>query len=485
MYNSPADGGVILSCKRRITGIMSLTLIILLVTGMAQPIGIPSCSSVALCPVFSSAKGAVRHETELLDESPDGLPDIDGRSFLLFDALSDTFLVGKNCDEKTDPASMTMVMTVVLALENLKQDTMITVTADMLEYIPPEYVRLGLIIGEEISVRDCIYASLLMTANDACSALAFEISGSREDFAKLMNEKAEEFGCNDTNFTNPIGYPDTGHHTTAHDMALIMKKALENDTFSEVSETATYVVLPTNKYADTRTLNNGNRFVSTTTYSYDKFVAGKTGYSEISGQSIVAAARSDDRTLIGVIFGASDPELRYSNLIDLFEYGFLQYTTTFNDVSEYESDISEVIDRINVTVKEIGMITASSVTELQPFITVPSSRSLAGYSTGLDLSEVVVDPNSESQDLIIPVYRQYADGIRMVVGTVNVHVVKESAIIENDVDDRSRSERIRDIIRKAVIILLMLSALLIALAIFLRIQKRRKSLMNRKNTKVL
>jgi D-alanyl-D-alanine carboxypeptidase len=428
---------------------------------------------------------ASRYDTPLLDENPDGFPDIDGQSFLLYDALSDTFLVGKNCDDATDPAGITMIMTMILALENLKTDNMITITAEMIDYIPDEYVRLGLVVGEEISVRDCIFASLLISANDACSALAFEIAGSREEFSELMNARATELGCYNTHFTNPFGYSDVEHRTTAHDMALMMKKALEFDLFIEASATQTYIVMPTNTYSDKRTLNNGNRFVSTTTYSYDNYIAGKTGHSDLFGHSIVAAAESDGRTLIGVIFGASASEVRYSNLVEMFEYGFSQYTTTFNDVSEYETAITDVINQINITVKEVGMKTTETVTDLQPFITVPSSRSLGGYSTGLDLSNVAVNPNVDVQTLRIPIYRRYSDGTDMVVGALNVTVAKESAVIDKVSDKSEQSQRVKELIRKIIVILLMLSALLIAFVVFMRIQKRRKSLLNRKNTKVL
>jgi len=516
MNKSPVEGGENLSCKDGklpiISGVkgnnssdhfgspdqhhffinrcfsvgVSVLLIIIIVLSMIQPAAPLTTASMSLQPMSSSSLlPTIRYETVLLDETPTDLPDIDGQSFLLYDALSGTFLLGKNCDDTMDPASTTMIITIILALEMLKPDNMITVTAEMIDYIPAEYLRLGLVVGEDISVHDCIYASLLTTANDACSALAFVIAGSREGFAELMNARATELGCTDTHFTNPFGYSEAEHYTTAHDLALIMEKAIEFELFIEASATQTYTVMPTNKFSDKRILNNRNRFISTTTYSYDKYVSGKTGHSEISGNSIVAAAESDGRMLIGVILGASDTEIRYLNLVDLFEYGFSRYTTTFNDVSEYKSAIDEVIDQINITVKEVGMKTTETVTDLQPFITVPSSRSLGGYSTGLDLSGVAVDPNAETQELKIPIYRRYSDGTDMVVGTLLVTVVKESANIDKDSDKSEQSQRIQEFIRKSIIILLMLSALLIALAIFLRIHKRRKSLMHRKDTKIL
>lgn len=427
----------------------------------------------------------LNENTILLDDHPAGIPDIDGKAYILYDTLSGTFLVGDDCDTTLSPASTTKVLTIIIALESLDLNDTITVTSDMYDYIPNGYVRLGLVDGEEISVRDAIFASLIISANDACSALAFKIGGSLEGFAKIMNERAAELGCTNTHFTNPFGYSDPNHTTTVHDMALMMEKALEFDLFIEATTTLTYIIEPTNKYSDKRTLNNGNRFISTTTYSYDKYVAGKTGYTDLSGHTIVAAAKNDGRTLIGVIFGASASEVRYGNLIDLFEYGFSQYTTTVNDLSEYANISADAIQQVRNAVSPHGILVSDTVTEIQPYITVLTSRSLGGYSTDIDLSGTVVDPSLDLQKLNLPICRQYSDGTRLVVGTLIVTLSKET---NNQVDSSQESveaQKLSDTIRKVIIILVLIIALLIAFAIFLRIQKNRKALINRKRTRIL
>ncbi|MBN1892820.1 MAG: D-alanyl-D-alanine carboxypeptidase [Clostridiales bacterium] len=424
-------------------------------------------------------------ETVLLDDNPTDAPDINGTAYLLYDALSETFLMGENCDETLAPASTTKVLTIILALENLDLDDVITVTSSMYDYIPDGYVRIGLVEGEEITVRDAIYASLLISANDACSALAFAMGGSREGFAEMMNQRAKELGCNRTHFTNPFGYSDAEHLTTVHDMALIMQKALEYSFFREVSTTASYVIMPTNMFSDKRTLNNGNRFISTTTYSYDKYVAGKTGYTDLSGHTIVAAAESEGRTLIGVIFGATSSETRYENLIDLFEYGFSEYTTTNNEISEYENIIRDVTEQIDVAVIPHHLSVSDTTTDLQTYITVPAFRSSGGYSTIIDLSGAVADPELSAQTLRLPICRRYADGTTVIVGTLSVTLSKERLDVNNTDNDNDKENENEGIIWKVVTILVLVIILLVGITIFIRIHKRRKSIIDHGRTKVL
>lgn len=428
---------------------------------------------------------SVPEKTDLLERNPSGLPEINGKAFILYDALSGTFLVGDDCDTPLSPASTTKVLTILLALEQLDLDDTITVTKNMYDYIPEGYVRLDLVEGEVITVRDAIYASILTSANDACSALAIEMGGTKEKFADIMNAKAKEIGCNQTHFTNPFGFSDPEHLTSVHDMALIMQKALEYDLFKEVATTSVYVIPPTNKFSGKRTLNNGNRFISTTTYSYDKYVAGKTGYTDLSGHTIVAAAESDGRTLIGVIFGATSSEIRYSNLIDLFEYGFSRFTTTAIDTSEYDSVIQEILVQVENVVEEYDLHVSDHSEKLQSYITVTAERALGGYSTNVDLSCAQVDPNQTNQVVSFPIHRIYSDGTKLTVGMLDVTISKQSEDAgTQDTDAKNNDEWVKKI-QTAIIAILIVIGLLIALSVFVKIQKRRRAIQNRRRSKIL
>lgn len=426
-----------------------------------------------------------KQNTVLLDAKPVDAPEIDGTAYLLYDAQSQTFLIGNNYDTPLPPASITKVLTILLAFENLDLDDTITVTKDMYDYIPESYVRLGIVEGEELNVMDAMYASLLISANDACSALAVKMGGTVDGFSKMMNERALELGCTGTHFTNPFGYSDPTHLTTAHDMILIMEAALEYDLFKKITTTSSYTIPTTNKYSDTRVINNGNRFISTTTYSYEHYIAGKTGYTDLSGHTIVAAAEKDGRILIGVIFGASHSEIRYQNLIDLFNYGFSEYTTSSNDASEYISIQEQTCGQIDASIETAGLVVSKSEIDLKGYITTLSQMASGGYSTSIDLSGVLVAPNVDIQELILPINRQYSDGTVLQVGTLLVTISSDTITEENVETISEKDGFLASNIVPIVIVLSLLIVMFVCLIIFLSYQKKRKSRMNRRKPRIL
>lgn len=457
----------------------------LLIRGLAIILGLLTFVTSVNVFVLAADQSTNTSNTVLLDDSPEGIPDIDGSAYILYDAQSDTFLVGENCDTPLPPASITKVLTIILALENLELTDVITVTKDMYDFIPTDYVRLGIVEGEEITVIDAIYASLLISANDACSALAIKIAGSIDNFSVMMNERAIELGCNGTNFTNPFGYSDPEHVTTAHDMALIMEAALEFDLFKEITTTAAYSIPATNKFNEPRTINNGNRFVSTTTYAYEHYIAGKTGYTDLSGHCIVAAAESDGRVLIGVILGASASEIRYINLIDLFEYGFANYTTTSNEITEYTTMQEQICTQIEDRIYESGLIIAKTEMTLQPYITTSAERSSGGYSTSIDLSKAVIDATLDSQLLELPVIRQYSDGTIFQVGMMQVTVAKEIVSEQIISEKEKRNIDPQFWVGKILVILILVFILIVAIIIFLQVQKKRRIKISRRKPRIL
>ncbi|MEI8198559.1 MAG: D-alanyl-D-alanine carboxypeptidase family protein [Eubacteriales bacterium] len=427
--------------------------------------------------------------TTLLDPEGVGAPEIDGKAYVLYDAQSGAFLVGNNQDTPLPPASITKVMTILLAFENLKMTDSITVTRDMYESIPDDYVRLGLVEGEVITVEEAIYACLLISANDAAMALAVTMGGSVEGFSKMMNERAVELGCMHTNFTNPYGLSDEKHVTTAHDMALMMAAALKNETYTKISTTANYTMPATNKHKP-RNITNGNRFVSTTTYAYENYIGGKTGFTDISGHTIVAGARQNSRTLIGVILGASCSEIRYSNLIALFTYGFEKYSTTSVDVSEYAELQKQTVDQVTSGVSAAGY--ALEITDvklnLNPYCTTTADRSAGGYSTGIDISKAVIQAGLSKQTLDFPVFRQYADTSKDQVGTLTITLCDpqsaQTAVQAAAAASKPKTSMLSVIIRGGIILLL-LCILTFCIIIYVMLQKEKKRRKSRRRPRVL
>ncbi|MBQ1246694.1 MAG: D-alanyl-D-alanine carboxypeptidase, partial [Clostridiales bacterium] len=171
---------------------------------------------------------ASERKTDLLSEVHEDAPEISASSYILYDATSGTILLGSDYDVQKEPASMTKVMTVLLALERLDMNETVTITeeiAEAMDEITSDYVKLGLQEGEEISVQDLIYAAVLKSANDASLALGMYMGGTEAGFCEIMNAKASELGCINTHFSSAYGLSDPNNVTTPYDMALILNEA--------------------------------------------------------------------------------------------------------------------------------------------------------------------------------------------------------------------------------------------------------------------
>lgn len=189
----------------------------------------------------------------------------------------------KDAGKKMQPASMTKLLTCLLAAENLDPDQVVEVTAEAAA-MPPTTMHLQ--TGEKVTVEELMYGALLVSGNDASVALAIATAGSVEDFAAMMNERAKSLGCTSTNFVNPSGLPDKNHYTTAKDMAIIAKEALDNDLVRKIAGAAKHTVPKTNAY-EAREMKNSNMFLAgdkkeidgevITVEKYKGVFGGKTG----------------------------------------------------------------------------------------------------------------------------------------------------------------------------------------------------------------
>ena len=234
---------------------------------------------------------------------------VSAKAAALFDLENDTFIYTKNENARLSMASTTKIMTAIVAIENSDLDKIITVDS---QAVGIEGSSIYLKQDEQISIRSLIYALMLRSANDAAAALAYEISGSIEDFSALMNQKADELGLKDTNFENPHGLDSQNHYTTAHDLAIISAYALKNTTFKEISSTKKIEI---ESSEETRLLVNHNKLLS----SYDGCIGVKTGYTKKSGRSLVSAAQKGDKLLICVTINAPDD---WNDHTKLLNYGF-------------------------------------------------------------------------------------------------------------------------------------------------------------------
>ena len=267
-----------------------------------------------------------------VNATDENFPDIASPSALLMDLNSGKILYEKNINEKMYPASLTKVMTAILALENCELNEVATVSYNSVMSISPGYVSANLQVGEELTIEQLLYVLMVGSANDAAVVLAEHISGSTENFAILMNEKAKEIGCTSTNFLNPYGAHDENHYSSAFDLAIMAKYAMKNETFRKLVSTTSYTLPTTNKYnKEDRYLSTTNALLYNNDYYYKYATGLKTGFTTPAKNCLIASANKNSLELLTVILGAGQNDQglsdRYLDTINLFEYGYSNYTT--------------------------------------------------------------------------------------------------------------------------------------------------------------
>ena len=246
--------------------------------------------------------------------------------YMSLDAKTGASFIEKDADKKVFPASTTKIMTCILTLENLKLDEKVTVTPEMINKVPIGSSTMKLVKNEVLTVEDLLYGLMLPSGNDAAIVLAYKISGSIEEFAKLMNEKAKNLGCTSTNFTCPHGFHDDNHYTTARDMSKIMMYAIKNDTFLKLIRTKYYTIKANGyvsydrKYTNTNTLLENNDYV----------ICGKTGYTDEAGNVFVSYSEKDDYKIINILYdgkkGYYDGDFRFEDTKVVNNYLFSNYS---------------------------------------------------------------------------------------------------------------------------------------------------------------
>ena len=250
--------------------------------------------------------------------------DVYSETAVLMDADTGLVLYDKGKDEPRYPASITKVMTALLALENSSLDEQVTFTATGLERMY-EGTNINMQVGEVLTMEQCLYAVMIKSANEVAAQVAEHVAGSQEAFVDVMNAKAQELGCTNTHFNNPSGLPDENHWTTANDMALIFREALKNEEFVKIIGTLSYTIDPPNLNPEARTLTSHHALlVPTAPEHYDGCIGGKTGVTEISKNTLVTAAQREDLCLIAVVMRA-DPGQVCADTTALFDYGFSQF----------------------------------------------------------------------------------------------------------------------------------------------------------------
>lgn len=247
-------------------------------------------------------------------------PNVNSESAIIMEASTGAILYEKNIHKKQYPASITKIMTTLLAIEKCSMDEIVTFSKNAVFGIERNSSHIARDVGEQLTMEQCLYAIMLESANEVSAAVAEHIGDSNEGFATIMNNKAKDLGCKNTHFNNPHGLPDENHYTTAYDMALIAKAAISNNTFKTIVGTKKYTLPKTNKNDECYYLNNHHKMLQQALH-YDGCEGGKTGYTTVAGATLVTFAKRGNLELICVVMKASGTQ-HYEDTKLLFDYAF-------------------------------------------------------------------------------------------------------------------------------------------------------------------
>ena len=243
---------------------------------------------------------------------------------VVLDADTGAVLFQKNMHEKMAPASITKVLTALVVLEHCDLDEQVTFSHDDVYNVDAGSSNAQIEEGDVLTVRDCLYALLLKSANECGNALACHVAGSREAFVDMMNAEATRLGCQDSHFANPSGLYAEDHYTSAYDMALIGAEAMKNRDFLEIESHASYKMAGTIRNPGGLTVYMEHKMLrKDTAYSDARVIAGKTGYTKLAGNTLITMAEQDGRHLVAVVLQDKNPA-HYVDTKALLDLGFNQ-----------------------------------------------------------------------------------------------------------------------------------------------------------------
>lgn len=298
---------------------------------------------------------------------------------IVMDADTGTVLYGKNMDQQYYPASITKILTALIVLERCDLDEMVSFSHDDVYNVEAGSSSAGIDEGDVLTVRDCLYALMLASANESANALACHVSGSREEFAKLMNEKAASLGCTGSHFANPSGLNDENHYTTAHDMALIAREAIKNPEFLAINGTRSYKLAPTKRTPDGGYVANHHKMLNKNeSVYYPGAFAGKTGYTSLAGNTLVTCAKKDGMTLIAVVLNGH--QSHYSDTKAMFDFAFRNFQSL--KAVDYETQYRSVENDMTIA----GMTARDSISlelDKNGRVVIPKSGDFADVKSTL------------------------------------------------------------------------------------------------------
>lgn len=311
---------------------------------------------------------------------------------ILMDANSGAILYEKNSEEAYYPASITKILTALIIIENCDLDDIVTFSNSAVNTLESGATIVGARVGDQMSVRDCLYALLLQSANEVANALAEHCSGSIEAFAELMNRKAKSLGAVNSHFANPSGLNNENHYTCAYDMALIAQAAFANPTFVEIDSTTYYDVQPgqLKQYPDGWRYYAHHRMLKKNdSLYYDGIIGGKTGYTSLAGNTLVTCAERDGLKLVAVVLNGH--QTHYTDTKALLDFGFAGFKSVA--IADKDSTYQKIENDLSINGIFPGDTIRLSV-DKSSVITLPTDGDFSDVTSSLNYSLTSSAPDS-------------------------------------------------------------------------------------------
>ena len=257
------------------------------------------------------------------DEKPETLTadDLYAKSAILINMNDGTLLLQKEGNARVYPASTTKIMTLLLALESMDPERMVTIPRQARD-IPSDSSQVPVFYGEQMPLRDLLYGLMLKSGNDAANAIAVLHSGSIEKFAQRMNEKAGELGMAGSHFVNPHGYHDKEHYTTPADMARLAIAAMKNETFREIISHTEYTMQKTSLRKELPIKVNTELLDPASPFYYREAFGIKSGYTRAAGFCYVGCAQKDGKLLLAIVMNDRTRDQAWTDMGRMFQMGF-------------------------------------------------------------------------------------------------------------------------------------------------------------------
>lgn len=290
-------------------------------------------------------------------------PEITATSAAVIDCIDGKILYDKNMNEKLYPASMTKVLTAILVVENCEMQDEVIISEAAINNVQSGYLTANIKAGEILTVEQLLNLLLISSYNDVANALAEHVGGSTDEFVTMMNKKASEIGCTNSNFVNSNGAHNVNHYSTAHDMALIGKYAMQYDELRNIVSKIYYELGATNKHSEAdRLYQTTNEMLLSGSNNYYKYAKGlKTGFTTPAGYCVMGYSEKNDIPLVSVVMKSTTSDSRYDDTKSIIEYAYKN--NTIKTIAKLGTNLQTISIR-NATgdTKKLNVILESNVT---------------------------------------------------------------------------------------------------------------------------